>query len=97
MRIENTTESQKHYSANDETVIVPAMRNGVNGSAEVSKEFVEAAKRDNIIAADLKSGVARFVDSPKAAPAPAKSDEETAAANVAAALERQDKDKPKKT
>jgi hypothetical protein len=90
MRIENTSEAQRHLQAGDERVVVPGRRDGVNGSVEVSKAFADAAKAD--IDGYVKDGV--FVlDGPKSAPAPVKTDEEKAAANVAAVMERAEVDR----
>jgi hypothetical protein len=91
MRIENTSEGQKHVSVggvDGQTVIVPARREGVNGSVEVSKEFVAAAKKDDIVGHYFETGVLIATDAPKATPAVEKTVDEQAAANVEAVKER---------
>ncbi len=99
MRIENTSEAQRHITATGgESVMVPAKRDGVNGSVEVSKAFLDAAKAD--VDGYVKAGVLVVVDGPKVL-APVKTDDEKASANVADALARHEhdsaaKDKPKK-
>ena len=99
MRIENTSEAQRHLTVSadkvpppDNHVIVPGKREGVNGSAEVSKEFVAELKANKDDAAYFTSGVLVVVDGPKVA-APVKTDDEKAAANVAAVLDRHEHDR----
>jgi hypothetical protein len=99
MRIENTSEGQKHVSVggvDGQTVIVPARREGVNGSVEVTKEFVAAAKKDDVISHYFDAGILVVTDAPKAEPTPAKTVDEQAAANVEAVKERQVKESAKK-
>ena len=92
MRIENTSEAQRHlHGAGQEPVIVPAKRDGINGSVEVSDAFLKAAKDD--IDGYVKDGVLVLASGPKAAPAPVKTDEQKAAENIKAITDRQEADK----
>jgi hypothetical protein len=91
MRIENTSEGQKHLyvgGTDGQSVIVPARRDGVNGSVEVTKPFVELCRKDDVISSWFQSGVLVATDAPKATPAVEKTVDEQAAANVEAVKER---------